>query len=167
MRNLFFLLITTAIALGCKEEKRNSKEESKITRQTHSDSKITTKHKSILDYEYINDTLALRIIDIRVSDEGNSDYEIEVIMETGNVEKYSKNHKFFIHCYYYEGMETKNFMPIGTNRVKVLDNVIKYSRKFKSHNDIFKVMRYGLLNTNTNERYFTLKIDSVDFYKQY
>jgi len=155
MKNLLFIF-AVLVLVSCRNEKSNE--------LNNNVTEVKTNEKSILDIEYLNDTLQIAVKDISVLDLKDDKYEISVEMETPLIEKYSKGYKFYIHCYYYDdlGEDGKKFLPIGTNKIKVNGDKITYSRKFTSDLDFFKVIRYGLLNSQTDERYFSLKIDSVD-----
>lgn len=160
MKKIVLVFVVFVAFVSCKKEKKaiedNTKEEQVVSINKPNE-------KSILDVEYLNDSLEIAITDIKVTDKENDQYDLEIVLETPVIKKYSNDYRFYVHCYYYEGMEDgeKKYMAIGTNRVKVEDNKIHYRRSFESEIDIFKVIRYGLLNTKTKERLFDLKLDSI------
>lgn len=160
-KNLFIIVLILVAFISCKNDTKDKEPNTSSIEETKSNI------KSILDLEYLNDTLQIAVNDIYVENLQNDNYKVSVEMETPLVEKYSKDYKFYIHCYYHDGLEVDDvkFLPVGTNKVAVDGNTITYSRKFTSDLDFFKVVRYGLLNKKTKQRYFSLKIDSVEFTK--
>ena len=160
MKKIVLVFVFIVAFVSCKKENKATKEN---TKKEKTEPLKNSNKKSILDIEYLNDSLDIAITDIKVINKENDRYDLEIVLETPAIKKYSQDHRFFVHCYYYEGMEDgeKKYMAIGTNRVKVEENKILFRRSFKSEIDIFKVMRYGLLDVKTNERLFNLKLDSI------
>ena len=157
---LIFLAII--LLVSCKNDKR----ESKIGSETRTETKNSLENeKSVLDLEYLNDTLNVTVKDFKIIDHDHDTYELEITMETPDIDKYSKDHKFFVNCFYFDHLKEGNSdrLAVGTNRVEVSGKKIIYSRKFQSKVFEFKRIRYGLLNNKTNERYFSLKLDSITF----
>jgi hypothetical protein len=145
---------------SCKKEKKADEKDTKIENKAVVKN---TKEKNILDVEYLNDTLDITIDEFKITHLKDDRYELEISMATPKIETYSKDHKFFVQCYYYDDTEVdkSNKLSVGTNKVKVAGDKVLFSRKFNSKVDIFKTIRYGLVNSKTKERYFTLKIDSI------
>lgn len=156
------ILVLLVFALGaCKSDKNKGEIINKNKIEPSSN------EKSILDIEYLNDELEIEISDFRIIDNENNEYELQIIMKSPLLEKYSKNYMFFVHCYYFEGeeVEGRNYLAIGTNRKKIVTDKIVFSRKFSTDVFDFKLIRYGMINTDTKERLFNLKLDSISLYK--
>lgn len=158
MKKIFLILLLIIAVIACKSDKKETKNglESNYPIQNENE-------KSILDFEYLNDTLNIAVKDFKVIDHNDDNYELEITMETPEIDKYSKGHKFFVHCFYYDNLNVGNNdrLAVGTNRIKVEGKKIIFSRKFQSKVYEFKRIRYGLLNNETKERYFSLKLDSI------
>lgn len=116
------------------------------------------KGKSILDIEYINDTLNVNVVDFRVEHIEGQNYELEIYMISSDAELYAQDHKFYAHFYPYH---TSKFLPFGTKQIKKKGDTIIYNRNFSVALKNFKVIRYGLENKE-GKRLFSLHIDSVD-----
>ena len=154
---IFFILITYS---SCKNDKKP------VNNEVNIEGKAVVKNskeKSILDIEYLNDTLDLRIDDFKIIHLKEDSYELEIDMTTPKIETYAIDHRFFVQFYYNDDTEVdnKNKLHLATNKVRVDGDKVIFSRKFTSQVDIFKTIRYGLANTKRKERYFTLKIDSI------
>ena len=154
---IFFILIAYS---SCKNDKKP------VNNEVNIEGKAVVKNskeKSILDIEYLNDTLDLRIDDFKIIHLKEDSYELEIDMTTPKIETYAIDHRFFVQFYYNDDTEVdnKNKLHLGTNKVRVDGDKVIFSRKFISQVDIFKTIRYGLANTKRKERYFTLKIDSI------
>ncbi|MDB9960537.1 hypothetical protein OAD62_00410 [Oceanihabitans sp.] len=154
---IFFILIAYS---SCKNDKKPVNNEVNIEQNAVVKN---SKEKSILDIEYLNDTLDLRIEDFKIIHLKEDSYELEIDMATPKIETYANDHRFFVQFYYNDDIEVdkKNKLHLATNKVRVDGDKVIFSRKFTSQVDIFKTIRYGLANTKRKERYFTLKIDSI------
>ncbi len=160
MKNIvifFFLMIAFS---SCKKDKKAAGDEANIEKKEVIKNPT---EKSILDVEYINDTLDLRIDEFKIIHLNKDKYELEIAMATPKIETYSIDHRFFVQFYYNDDTEVdnKNKLSVATNKVRVEGDKLIFSRKFESQVDIFKTIRYGLANIKTKDRYFTLKIDSI------
>lgn len=119
---------------------------------------------SILDYEYINDTLGLNILDFRAVRFEDAECRFDIYLVTQYPEKYGKNHRFFIHAYPENTTEADGgFTPLGTNQIRMEEGLLVYSRTFATHHAFYRKLRYGLID-GAGERLFTLKLDSVQLY---
>ncbi len=120
--------------------------------------------RSIIDIEYINDTLDLNLVDFRVKKLGTEDYELSIYIISQSSEEYFKNHRFYAHFYPYKDSVGPNtsFFPLGTNNTERMGDTIMYKRMFSSRIKSFEKVRYGLEDPK-GERLFNLRIDSVNF----
>ena len=120
--------------------------------------------RSILDIEYINDTLNLNLVDFRVEQLGKEDYELSIYVISKSSNKYSDNYRFYAHFYPYRDSVRleSSFFPLGTNNIERMGDTILYKRMFSSRIKSFEKVRYGLEDPK-GERLFNLRIDSVDF----
>lgn len=125
------------------------------------DPNLNPQGQSILDIEYINDTLDINVVDFRVSDLEQGKQKMEIFVITEMAEEYSRGYSFFIHLYPKISTESdQNFIALGTKSIDSLDGVLIYEREFKLDETYFEQIRYGLLNEE-GERLFTLTLDSV------
>lgn len=116
------------------------------------------KGKSILDIEYINDTLNINVVDFRVEHIEGQNYELEIYMISTDADLYAQDHKFYAHFY---PDHSSNFFPFGTNEIQRNGDTLIYNRNFSAALKNFAVIRYGLENKE-GKRLFSLHIDSVD-----
>ena len=160
MKKVVLIFVLMIVFNSCKKEKKAVENELKTEKKAVVKN---PKEKNILDVEYRNDTLDLRIDEFKIIDLENDNFELEIAMATPKIETYAIDHRFFVQFYYNDDTEVdkKDKLFIATNKVKVNGDKVIFSRKFTSQVDIFKTIRYGLANTKRKERYFTLKIDSI------
>jgi hypothetical protein len=161
MKKIVLLLVLVFTLFSCKNDKKENDTNLETVKPIQNSNEI-----SILDIEYLNDTLNIAVKGFKVIDLDEDNYEMEITMQTPELDKYSKDFKFFVHCIYYDDFREgdSDRLAVGTNRVKTEGDKIIFSRKFKSNVYEFETIRYGLLNTKTNERYFTLKLDSITLF---
>ena len=151
-RRIIFCLVTGLIIiafLSCKEKSRDP---------------INTKlgGKSILDIEYINDTLDINLVDFRITNLEQGDKRLEIFVITDQPEEYSHGYRYFVHFYPKITSEAdQKFISLGTKSIDSLDGVLVYSRDFKIDPTYFELVRYGLLNKE-GKRLFVLTLDSVN-----
>lgn len=120
-----------------------------------------TKGYSILDLEYINDTLGITLKDIRISEISKDSFRISVYLLPDQLEKYGNQNRFFIHFYpNYSSENLKSFIALGTRELKFKNGALIFERDFNSNIYWYPYVRYGLLDED-GRRLFTLELDSI------
>lgn len=117
------------------------------------------KGKSILDLEYLNDTLGIRLQDIRLVNLGADQYKIDVYLFADDPEQYNEKQRFYLHLFPGE-LEDSQFLAIGTRDFRTQNNARIYSRTFTTTRRDFDSLRYGLINAE-GQRVFSLKVDTL------
>lgn len=143
-----YMLMVFLILCSCREERQY---------------KILNEHpgQSILDFEYINDTLGINLIDFRVTSMDGPNKKLELFMVTDRVQEYGNDHQYFVHLYpQFTSESSGNFVALGTNSIQISEDLIIYSREFSIQKDYFEKIRYGLKNSE-GKRLFTLTLDTI------
>lgn len=117
---------------------------------------------SILDLEYINDTLGIILKDIRVQEIKSNQYHLKIFLLTEEEQSlYKVNYYFFVHLYRKKSKEREGgFVSMITNKVASQNNILVFSGDIETNQKIFEQLRIGLVNPK-GERLFTLTVDSV------
>ena len=120
-----------------------------------------TEGYSILDLEYINDTLGIVLKDIRLLPLDQNKNLLKVYLLAEESEHYSGNHSFFLHFYAERSREREGeFISVRADSVITERDALVFTGNFESDKNFFEMVRYGLVNSN-KKRLFTLTIDSV------
>ncbi len=115
--------------------------------------------KSILDLEYLNDTLDIRVEDIRLVNLGEDQYKIDVYLFPENPAQYTEKQRFYLHLF--PGEEAgSEFLAVGTLDFRIERDAHIYSRTFTTKRRNFDSLRYGLINAE-GRRVFSLKVDTL------
>ena len=118
--------------------------------------------RSILDLEYINDTLGIRLRDIRSVQKGKDTYEISVYLQTESQERYLNGYHFYLHFYQEPGPEQDGgFMGTIAGAPHFKDKVLIFRGVLQSERESYPLLRYGLVDESKN-RLFTLAVDTTD-----
>ena len=116
---------------------------------------------SILDLEYINDTLGLRLRDIRSVQMASDSFQIRVYVLPEADARFDGSYRFFLHLYEDQSREgDQSFLPVGTLDFERMNGALIYSRRFKSARSQFSKLRYGMIGPEGN-RLFTLNVDTL------
>lgn len=122
------------------------------------------KGKSILDIEYINDTLGVNLVDFRVETMSKNEYELSLYAFSKQSKLQLESHKFFVHAYPEKKREKPgNFISLDTDEFINQNDTLIFSRKFYSETESFEMIRYGLVDPKNRIRLFTLTLDNVSF----
>lgn len=117
--------------------------------------------RSILDLEYINDTLGIRLRDIRSVQIAPDSFRINVYVIPDRESRFDASHRFFLHLYEDQSREgDQSFLPAGTREFGKKEGVLIYSRRFRSNNRKFTKLRYGMIGPD-GTRLFTLTVDTL------
>lgn len=118
--------------------------------------------RSILDLEYINDTLGIRLRDIRSVHREKDTYEILVYLQTESHEHYLNGYQFYLHFYEKPGTEQDGrFRGTLAREPYLKNNVLIFKGVLKSVRENYPLLRYGLVD-ETKKRLFTLAVDTTD-----
>lgn len=117
---------------------------------------------SVLDLEYINDTLGLIVRDIRVIPENDSKrYQVRVYLEGTRRSGHWSDHSFYVHFYPIIKTEAQGgFYPSQATPSEVRRGVWVFAGTFESDLEQFEMLRFGLVDGN-RRRLFTLAVDSI------
>lgn len=118
---------------------------------------------SILDLEYINDSLEINLVDFRVNHLKEDLYELKIYLIAEEPDKYvNGDYKFFVH-FYPEIKEEKSsdFLALGTKKAYREEDILVFVRQFQSQTHHFERVRYGLLD-QTGKRLFTLTLNGIE-----
>ncbi|SFR36435.1 hypothetical protein SAMN04490243_1135 [Robiginitalea myxolifaciens] len=115
--------------------------------------------KSILDLEYLNDTLGIRVQDIRLVNLGEDQYKIDVYLFPDDPAQFNEKQRFYLHLFPGEH-ENDEFLAVGTLDFRVEKDAHIYSRTFTTARHEFDSLRYGLINAD-GRRVFSLKVDTL------
>ena len=130
-------------------------------KQYNSDWVQQTSGRSILDLEYINDSLDIVIKDIRIREIEPNRFLLDIYVFTEQHERYSDNHHFYVHFYPKKAKEKGgDFLSVVTKEVSFKRKVLVYSGELKTKNANFELMRYGLVDAD-GKRLFTLAVETV------
>lgn len=115
--------------------------------------------KSILDLEYLNDTLGIRVQDIRLVNLGEDQYKIDVYLFPDDPEQFTEEQRFYLHLFPGEDADSE-FLAVGTLDFRIEKEARIYSRTFSTKRREFDSLRYGLIDAE-GRRVFSLKVDTL------
>ncbi len=117
--------------------------------------------RSILDLEYINDTLDILLQDIRIRELAPERFKLDVYVFPGHSSDLGKKDHFYLHFYPKKAREMDGgFLSVVTGEIRSEKNALVYSGELNSKRAYFELMRYGMVNKE-GKRLFTLTVDSV------